>query len=283
MSTAFGSQPLWGSSSSTTSYYNPQTGQYDLDKPAGGPGSTYKGEYATTSADPWGESGGRGKAINVLKPQIPLSKDPSNIYRDKLQTMMTGQFSPDDPSYAFRFQQGQQATERMMAANKFGGSGNMALALQNYGQQAASQEYGAQFGRMLQAMTGVESQYSSQMERLMRMAGVNDPSVGVNARLEGEKIDLARQGQSFSQSQATAADQGIGDAINRFQDSFFNLSNQQQDPVEIPDFSSMFADSGSYDSGYSGSYSSGGSGGWGYVQATGSSDGTTWGGAELPA
>jgi len=62
------------------------------------------------------------------------------------------QFDPNnDPSYQWRFQQGQQATERQLAAsgNRFSGGGM--LALQQYGQGAASQEYQNQYQRALQS------------------------------------------------------------------------------------------------------------------------------------
>ena len=139
-------------------------------------------------ADPWGTSGGRLAAAQQLRSQ--MGKDPSNFYRDKLQSMASGQFSPDDPSYQFRLQQGQQALERSAAAKGMLGSGNAAIELQQYGQQAASSEYGAQFSRMLQGLSGVEAQYSSQMSRLSELAGIkNDPLASTTAQQTQQKIN----------------------------------------------------------------------------------------------
>lgn len=111
-------------------------------------------------------------------------EDPSNIFREKLTGMLDGTFAPDDPSYQFRLEQGQQALERSQGSRGLLNSGNAALELQEYGQGMASQEYGAQFDRLLKGMLGVEDQYNTQQSRLMDLAGVNiGPSVLSNNML----------------------------------------------------------------------------------------------------
>lgn len=57
------------------------------------------------------------------------------------------QFSPTDPSYNFRLNQGIQAGDRSAAANGSLLSGGQQKALSDYGQNAASTEYGAEFNR----------------------------------------------------------------------------------------------------------------------------------------
>lgn len=128
--------------------------------------------------DPWGyyRPAAAGKLATFAQGQ-----DPSNFYRSKLQQMSMGEFSPDDPSYQWRFDQGQQAVERSLGARGLLNSGNAGIELQEYGQGAASQEYGAQFQRMLQALGGVESQYTSQFSRLAEMAGINLNPQGIGA------------------------------------------------------------------------------------------------------
>jgi hypothetical protein len=123
--------------------------------------------------DPWSRY--RSQAGDILATQMDPSNDPSNIYRSKLQGMVDGtaDFETNDPSYKFRFDQGQKATERSLAARGLLNSGNAAAELQQYGQQAASQEYGAQFSRLLQGLSGVSQQYDTQQQRLMKMAGVD--------------------------------------------------------------------------------------------------------------
>lgn len=119
--------------------------------------------------------------------------DPSEIYRKKLEAMSTGQFGIDDPSYKFRFDQGQKALERSQASKGLLGSGNAAVELQQYGQGAASQEYQAQFQRMLQGMGAVEEQYNSQQARLMQLAGVQTPGVqaGITGGIQQSQIGAA--------------------------------------------------------------------------------------------
>ena len=85
-------------------------------------------------------------------------------YQPMLAQLMTGKFSPADPSYAWRFQQGQQATDRAQAAMGNLMSGNRLTALTEYGQGMASTEYGNQFQRLAQlsgAMGGSSGQAGS--------------------------------------------------------------------------------------------------------------------------
>lgn len=56
----------------------------------------------------------------------------------------------EDPSYQFRFGQGQQALENSAAAGGTLLSGNTLKGLINYGQNAASQEYGNAYNRALE-------------------------------------------------------------------------------------------------------------------------------------
>lgn len=163
-------------------------------------------------ADPWGFY--RESFSNKLAENETV--DPSNIYRDKLAKMSTGEFGIDDPSYRWRFEQGQQALERSQAAKGLLGSGNAAVELQEYGQGAASQEYGAQFDRMLQALSGVSQQYNTQQTRLMELAGVNlDP-------LGSRKVGVQEMGNAVSaqgnQLQAQSQANRLGFEQTQWQD-----------------------------------------------------------------
>lgn len=57
-------------------------------------------------------------------------------------------WAPSSPSYQWRFDEGQRATERSAAANGDFFSGNTMIALQDRGQNAASQEFEADWGRL---------------------------------------------------------------------------------------------------------------------------------------
>jgi hypothetical protein len=150
--------------------------------------------------DPWSKY--RAASGDMLNAQN--QNDPSNFYRDKLQAMSApggGDFQTSDPSYLFRLQQGQQALERSGAAKGLQGSGNMGIALQNYGQNAASQEFGAQFERMKQGLGAVSSQYDTQMQRLMKMAGIdNDPAAAakMNLGIEGENTNRIQAANQYN-------------------------------------------------------------------------------------
>lgn len=57
-------------------------------------------------------------------------------------------WAPQSPSYQWRFDEGQRALERSKAAGGDFFSGDTAMALQNYGQGAASQEFEADWRRL---------------------------------------------------------------------------------------------------------------------------------------
>lgn len=116
----------------------------------------------------------RGDAADTLASSYKPNQDPSNIYRSRLKEMMMGKFDSSDPSYQWRFEQGQQALERSLGARGLLNSGNAGIELQQYGQNAASTEYQAQFNRLLQSLAGVEDQYNSQQSRLMKLAGIDN-------------------------------------------------------------------------------------------------------------
>ncbi len=57
-----------------------------------------------------------------------------------------------DPSYQWRFNEGQRGVENSAAARGGALSGNALRAITDYGQGAASQEYGAEFARRMQEL-----------------------------------------------------------------------------------------------------------------------------------
>jgi len=152
-----------------------------------------------------------------------MAKDPSNGYADQLKTLMTGQFSPNDPSYAWRFQQGQQAVERSAAARGLLQSGNAAIELQQYGQGMASQEYGAQFNRTLSAMGASESAFQASYNRLAELAGM---TTGMQANSQNTNYNYANLAERAYNNQQQI---GLGYAglATRTQDNQGQLAVQQ--------------------------------------------------------
>ena len=86
--------------------------------------------------------------------------DPFKGYRgyfgQQLADLQAGskQFSPSDPSYQFRYDQGLEAVNRSLAAQGQIGSGLQMKSLMDYGQASASQEYGNEWNR-LASLAGV--------------------------------------------------------------------------------------------------------------------------------
>ena len=152
-----------------------------------------------------------------------MTKDPSNGYADQLKTLMTGQFSPNDPSYAWRFQQGQQAVERSAAAKGLLQSGNAAIELQQYGQGMASQEYGAQLNRTLSAMGASESAFQASYNRLAELAGM---TTGMQANSQNTNYNYSNLAERAQNNQQQI---GLGYAglAARTQDNQGQLAVQQ--------------------------------------------------------
>ena len=112
-----------------------------------------------------------------------------------MKPYLTKQFGPEDfqagidPSYNFRLEQGNLATTNM--ANRAGGAigGNALRGLMDYGQGAASQEYGNAFNRF-------QTQRSNIYNNLASIAGLGQTSLGQTGQL------------------SSSAGQNIGDAIS---------------------------------------------------------------------
>ena len=99
-----------------------------------------------------------------------------------MKPYLTQQFGPEqfqasiDPSYNWRLQQGNLATQNL--ANQSGGaiSGNTLAGLMNYGQNAASQEYNNAFNRF-------QTQRSNIYNNLASIAGLGQTSLGQTGQL----------------------------------------------------------------------------------------------------
>jgi hypothetical protein len=81
-----------------------------------------------------------------------------------------------DPGYAFRRQQGTNALAASGAASGNYGSGNMGVALQNYGQNLASEEYQNAYSRWYNpraSMAGIGQQTASNLGQLGVSTGAN--------------------------------------------------------------------------------------------------------------
>ena len=112
-------------------------------------------------------------------------------YQKALASLMNGGESAisKDPSYKFRFQQGEEALLRAKASTGLAGSGNQNAALVEYGQNMGSQEY--------------QNQYS----RLSHLAGADIGSPGAAAQILSGQQDRQQAG-------ATALASTVGNAVS---------------------------------------------------------------------
>jgi len=207
--------------------------------------------------------GQRNAAVNDALTNAQRTAGPGqSVYDQRLQQMMNGSFAPDDPSYQWRVQQGMTNLGRSQAAKGMLGSGNMAAELLAYGQGMASQEYGAQFNRLLAASQNATAQYTNAYSVLNQMMqqqqgqqqqgnanqlaaqgwgqvaqGWGSQNLGIanadtsryqatsNAANQAGQLGLQRDQFNAQQKRLDNADKGSGDALMRGAGNNSNNSN----------------------------------------------------------
>jgi hypothetical protein len=112
------------------------------------------GAGALTTAAIGGMLGGGSSAQAGAAAADPFASQRPQYQQQLQQMMQPGGFTPQDPSYQFRFDQGMNAVNAGSAASGMLNSGNRMLALENYGQGQASTEYANQFSRLSQLAGG---------------------------------------------------------------------------------------------------------------------------------
>jgi len=159
-----------------------------------------------------------------------------------MKPYLTQQFTPADfaagidPGYAFRQQQGQEATNRM--ANTAGGliGGNALQGLQNYSQGLASQEYGNAFNRF-------QTQRTNIYNTLAGIAGIGQNAYNTSANASsnaantvGNTIQNLGAAQAGGQvGVANALSGGIQNAGNSYMLSQLLGNKQNQVPAGYTD------------------------------------------------
>lgn len=121
-----------------------------------------------------------GPPQSVMNNYGASSQQYDNPYEQRLMQLMNNPDSvANTNAYKFRFNQGQQALERSAASKGMLNSGNTLAALADYGQGAASQEYGNEFNRLSSAV-GQRNQYNvgrmgaANQELGLRQSGYQD-------------------------------------------------------------------------------------------------------------
>jgi hypothetical protein len=142
-----------------------------------------------------------------------VGRQPSN-----LRDLMGGQLSRDqayagfeaDPGYQFRLQQGEQAINRAASARGGRYGGETLRALQEHGQNLASQEFG-QFAQRRAGLNALQAQGAGQMDAqtmaaLQSQAGREDQS---RLAAQGIQANLAGMGYG-AQGQLAGIESGLG-------------------------------------------------------------------------
>ena len=190
-------------------------------------GSQAAKQAASTQAD------AARQAAQLQQEQFNITNEQQKPYREAgysalsdigaMKPYLTQQFTPEDfqanidPGYAFRLQQGQQATQR--AANMAGGgvSGNALQGLQDYTQGLASTEYGNAFNRF-------QTQRSNIYNTLASIAGLGQTSLGQTTAAGTQTA--ANVGANIANAGAAQAG-GIVGSANALSGGLQNWGNQQ--------------------------------------------------------
>ena len=197
-------------------------------------------------------------ATQALAGTQGLAAPGQDLYSQRLQEMMLGQFMPDDPSYQWRLDQGTENLARKSASMGGLGSGAMAAELQQYGQQSAAQEYAAQFSRLLAASGNATGQYTAAYNMLGNMLSARSNNQQVaqgwdrqaqgwgqiatgqqGAATQAGQLGVQQGGLMLQQKQFNAnedfranQDLGAADAINS---GIYQPTQQQTQVLDAPD------------------------------------------------
>jgi hypothetical protein len=123
------------------------------------------------------------------------------------------QFNPaSDPSYQWRLQQGLAGVNSNAAASGLLQSGGTLKALMNYGQGAASQEYGAQYNRWNNDVT-------NRFNRLASVAGVGQTATRdvaqMGTQMAGANGELMLQGANARAAGQVGTANAIGSGLSQ--------------------------------------------------------------------
>lgn len=155
--------------------------------------------------EPWRQGG-----IGALS-QLTTGINPNGEFNQKFQ------FDPNsDPSYQFRLNQGLDAINSNAAARGLLQSGGTLKALSNYGQQAASQEYGNAYNRWNNDVT-------NRFNRLSSIAGLGQTATRDVSQLGTNSTNASNE---LRNQGSNAAASGIIGQANAWNSGLSQLGNQ---------------------------------------------------------
>jgi hypothetical protein len=149
----------------------------------------------------------------------------------------------NDPGFQFRLQQGEQALQRSAAAKGGLLSGGTAKALTDYGQQAASNEYGNVYNRALgqyqQSYNEYQQNQANTYNRLAGLAGTGQTAAGQLAsagqstagNVSNILLGSAAQQGSDIQNAAAARASGYAGGANAYGGAVGGIGNSIQQQI----------------------------------------------------
>ena len=153
-------------------------------------------EQIQTNQQPWLKAG--TGAINMLNAGLQPG--------GKFASTPGFQFDPSkvvmDPGYQFRLQQGVDARTAAGAAGGSLGSGNLGVALTNYGQELGSQEFQAAYGRQFDQYNSFLNAQNTDYNRLAGISGTGQ--VSANQLAGYGTTNASTQGQNLLQASLMA-------------------------------------------------------------------------------
>ena len=110
------------------------------------------GNAAAAAADPFASQRGeyQKQLLAMMTPTYEMSGGGDGMFGIPSEMKPVSSFSPGDPSYQWRLDQGAKTVNANAAASGMLNSGNRLMELQTYGQNQASTEYANQFARLSQ-------------------------------------------------------------------------------------------------------------------------------------
>lgn len=144
------------------------------------------------------------------------------LANNKLSQMLglsgSGSFTSDDPSYAFRFSEGQKAVDNGAASRGMSLSGGALKALQKYGQDMASTEYNNSFNRFKSVSDSGQS----------AAAGQGAASANLGNSTANNLMQAGNASAAGTMGTANAWSGALGSAVNNYQQNqLLNLINSK--------------------------------------------------------
>lgn len=156
-------------------------------------------------------------------------RNTGELANNKIASMLglngSSSFTSDDPSYAFRFSEGQKAVDNGAASRGMSLSGGALKALSKYGQDMASTEYSNSFNRYKSVSDSGQS----------AAAGQGAASANLGNSTANNLMQAGNASAAGTMGTANAWSGALGSAVNNYQQNqLLNLIRQKNDFSVVP-------------------------------------------------